>query len=306
MSSRAMPRSVLRPRRAGAAPVELAGLSVGLLVRAGHRVVPMQVGEAGWVLGALALLSAPMDDGVAYTTIGHRGLAICNPIGSDQLDAVVSRIVSSGPRAGRAVDFGCGKAEFLIRLSETSDWTGVGVDPNATFVHEAREAIAARAPGRVEIVEGTADALPPATYDLAAAVGASHAFGGIQPTLAALADATRRGGYVVLGDGFWRRAPDAAAGEILGIAAGELCALGDHVASADAAGLEPLDVVVAREHDWDAYEWAHLRNLDAHVRDHPDDPQASRLWERRKRWRDAYLQAGRDVLGFALIVARKR
>lgn len=247
-----------------------------------------------------------MDDGAAYTTIGHRGMAICNPIGSDRLDAAVSLITSSGARGGRAVDVGCGKAELLIRIAERSGWAGLGIDPNAAFVAEARAAIALRAPGLVEIVEGTADSLPHATYDVAAALGASHAFGGTRETLAALADTARPGGHVVFGDGFWRHAPGPAALEVLGLAAGELCLLSEQVAAVDAAGLEPLEVIVASEHDWDRYEWAHLRNLEAHAREHPGDPQAARLWARRERWRDAYLQAGRDLLGFALIVARRR
>jgi len=249
-----------------------------------------------------------MDDGAAYTMIGHRGMAICNPLGSDQLDALVALIALSGPRAGRALDVGCGKAELLIRLCERSAWAGLGIDPNATLVAEARAAIAARAPGRVEIVEAEADpqALPSAAYDLAAAVGASHALGGTDATLAALAVTTRQGGHVLVGDGFWRRLPDAAALDILGIPAEELHLLPELVGAADAAGLEPLEVLVAREDDWDRYEWAHLRNLEAHAAAHPDDPQAARLWARRKRWRDAYLRAGRDLLGFALVLARKR
>jgi SAM-dependent methyltransferase len=249
-----------------------------------------------------------MNDAAAYTTIGHRGMTICNPIGSDQLDALLALIAASGPRAGRALDVGCGKAELLIRLCERSEWAGLGIDPNATLVAEARAAIAARAPGRVEIVEGEADpqALPSATYDLAAAIGASHALGGTDATLAALAATTRPGGHVLLGDGFWRRAPDAAALDVLGFPADELRLLPDLVGAADAAGLEPVEVAVAREHDWDRYEWAHLRNLEAHAAAHPDDPQAARLWARRKGWRDAYLRAGRDHIGFALVLARKR
>ncbi len=247
-----------------------------------------------------------MDDGFAYTTIGHRGLTICNPIGSDELDSIVSLIVTSGPPTGRALDIGCGKAELLIRLCERSGWAGLGVDPNAAFVAEARAAIATRAPGRVEILEGTADQLSHATYDVAAALGASHALGGTEPALAALAGATDPGGHVVFGESFWRRPPDAAALEVLGMPADELGLLHELVATVDAAGLEPLEVVVAREPDWDRYEWAHLRNLEAHARSHPDDPQAARLWARRERWRDAYLRAGRDLLGFALIVARRR
>ena len=81
--------------------------------------------------------------------------------------------------------------------------------------------------------------------------------------------------------------------------------LPDLVLAVEAAGLEPLHVAVAGDADWDRYTWTHLRNLDAYARSHPEDPQAARLWARRKAGRDAYLRAGRDVMGFALIVAKR-
>jgi hypothetical protein len=73
----------------------------------------------------------------------------------------------------------------------------------------------------------------------------------------------------------------------------------------ESAGLEPIHVAVARDADWDRYTWTHLRNLEAHARDHPEDLQAARLWARRKAGRNGYLRAGRDVMGFALIAAKR-
>ena len=74
-----------------------------------------------------------MDDGMQYTTVGHRGMVICNPIGSDQLDEVIELIAPSPGRSGRAIDIGCGKGEFLIRLAERSGCAGLGIDPNGVF-----------------------------------------------------------------------------------------------------------------------------------------------------------------------------
>jgi SAM-dependent methyltransferase len=248
-----------------------------------------------------------MDDGMQYTTVGHRGMAICNPIGADQVDEVIELLAPTLARSGRAIDIGCGKGELLIRLAERSGCAGLGIDPNPEFIAEARAAAEKRVPGLIHFVEGKAEEhVPsPGSYDVAAVVGATHAYGGTQGTLAALARATRPGGYVVLGDGFWRRPPDDAYLKELGATRDELGPLADLVLAVESAGLEPLHVVVARDADWDRYTWAHFRNLEAHARNHPDDPQAARLWARRKTARNAYLRAGRDVMGFALIAARR-
>jgi hypothetical protein len=63
--------------------------------------------------------------------------------------------------------------------------------------------------------------------------------------------------------------------------------------------------VEASTADWDRYTSAHLQNLEAHARDNPDDPQAARLLARGQASRGAYLREGRDVMGFALIAARR-
>lgn len=242
-----------------------------------------------------------------YTTVGHRGMAICNPIGSEQLDEVIELLAPALVRSGSAIDIGCGKGELLIRLAERSGCAGLGIDPNPVFLAEARAAAEERVPGLLQFVEGQAEQHVPSpeSYDVAAVVGATHAYGGTHGTLAALARATRPGGCVLLGDGFWRRPPDDAYLEELGATRDELGSLSDLVQSVESAGLEPLHVAVAEDADWDRYTWAHLRNLEAHVRDHPDDPQAARLWARREAGRKAYLRAGRDVMGFALIAARR-
>ena len=242
-----------------------------------------------------------------YTTVGHRGMAICNPIGSDQIDEVLALLAPTLTKEGRAIDVGCGKGEWLIRLVGRSGCRGLGIDPNPEFIAEARAAAEERVPGRVEFLEGKAEVHEPSpgSYDVAAVVGATHAYGGTPGTLAALARMTRPGGHVVLGDGFWRRPPDDAYLQELGATRDELGTLSDLLRGVECAGLQPLHVAVARDEDWDRYTWTHLRNLEAHARAHPGDPQAARLWARRQAGRDAYLSSGRDVMGFALIAARR-
>lgn len=241
-----------------------------------------------------------MDERAAYTWIGHRGMAICNPIASDALDSIVDAMELS-PGA-RALDLGCGKGELLIRLALRHGARGVGYDLSSALLAEARDAASARGVS-IELREEDACRAPlDGSWDIAAAIGASHALGGTRPALQALYEAVRPGGFVVLGEGYAKQPPSEAARRALG---DELVSLDALVGAGIALGLVPLHVVTASEQDWDRYEWAHQRNIEAHARAHPDDALAQALLARRRAWRDLYLRHARDVLGFALLLFRR-
>lgn len=72
-------------------------------------------------------------DRFKFTTIAHRHHAICNPISSESLDAVLAEL-TLGPE-DTAIDIGCGKGEALIRLGERYWARGVGLDVNPTHAY---------------------------------------------------------------------------------------------------------------------------------------------------------------------------
>jgi SAM-dependent methyltransferase len=246
-----------------------------------------------------------MDDGMRYGTVGHAGLAICNPISSDALDRGVEAACRGLGSGARILDVGCGKGEFLVRAVVRCGGTGVGIDPNPAFVDEAVTAAEARAPGRVRFLRGTAADHPPEpdAFDVAAVVGATHAFGGTRGTLAALFATTRRGGRVVLGDGSWRRPPTDAETAALGIDRDEMGSLPELLETVRSYGLVPVLVETATEREWEAYEAAHAANLDAHARERSGDAGAAALAARSHAWRDARRATGYDLFDFSLIVA---
>ncbi len=237
-----------------------------------------------------------MDERAAYTRIGHRGLSICNPIASEALDAAID-VLELAP-GSRALDLGCGKGELLVRIARRHGASGVGYELDASFLAEAREAASS-----IEFREEDACRAPlDGSWDVAAAIGASHALGGTRPALQALWEATKPGGWVIFGEGYARRALDAEARAALG---DELLSLDALVGAGLALGLVPMHVTTASAQDWDRYEWAHQRNIEDYARSHPDEPLAQALLARRRAWRDLYLRVGRDVLGFALLVFRR-
>jgi cyclopropane fatty-acyl-phospholipid synthase-like methyltransferase len=246
-----------------------------------------------------------VDDGMMYTAVGHRGMSVCNPLGPDQFEEVLGLLEAGSVTS--ALDIGCGKGELLIRLAERGGSRGTGLDLNELLIEDGRDAAERRAPGLVQLHCVDAKSFPLAvdSYDVAAAIGAGQALGSTETTMRALAVAVRHAGRVALGELFWQREPTAAELAALHMNRHGLATLDQLVAACDAAQLETEAVVVAREQDFERYEWRHHRNIAAYARSHPGDEQARRLWTRRLLWRDLYLRAGRQVIGFAVIIARR-
>src|SRR4051794_38974602 len=117
------------------------------------------------------------------------------------------------PGSGRVLDLGCGQGSLLLAVLEAwPEASGEGVDLDAAELAQAREAAAARGlADRVRFVEADAGAWPQEGYDAVIAIGAAHVWDGADGAARALARHGRRGGGVLLGDGFWAAPPGPAA-----------------------------------------------------------------------------------------------
>lgn len=240
-----------------------------------------------------------------FSLIAHTDHTFANPLGEDKIDRLLSLL--DLPQGSRALDVGCGNAELLIRLIERYGVVGVGVDPNEAVIEQARARAAGRiSPDRLELhalpIEEFAGA--PGAFDAALCIGATHAYGGYEQTLAALPKLVRPGGQILIGEGFWRRDPDPAYLDLLDAQPDEFTTHAGNVARAVAARLTPLYSAVSSEDDWDHYEGLYCRAVERYVAAHPDDPDAPAFRDRIRRWRDGYLQWGRDTLGFGLYLFR--
>src|SRR6185295_6686030 len=139
------------------------------------------------------------------SAITHGDLAFHDPLDPAVVDEVLD-MASLGP-ADRALDFGCGPGELLVRLAERTGCGGLGVDLAAGQIEEARRRAATRAPqAGLEFLAADAGTVD-GEFALSACVGSSHALGGLDAALARLTQLTRPGGHVLLGDGFWAHEP---------------------------------------------------------------------------------------------------
>jgi len=244
----------------------------------------------------------------SYTSIAHAGLAFMNPMSERAVASLIDLL--NLPRGGNIVDFGAGTCELPIRLVERFGVLAECVELSPEIAASARARAASRlASGGLTVHEGDAGhfkgTIPPGAFDLSICVGSSHALGGYAHAVRTLARLTREGGFVLLGEGYWKKTPAPEYLASTGITADEFTPLAGLAEIASAEGLTPLWVTAASEQDWDDYEWAHARNVERFARERPGDPDAIAFLRRSRDWRAAYLRHGRDTLGFAFVLARR-
>ncbi|MEU3220391.1 class I SAM-dependent methyltransferase [Streptomyces sp. NPDC006971] len=229
-----------------------------------------------------------------------------HPIKFPLHDDSVRRLLEQGlPRGDeRILDLGCGSGEWLLRaLSAHPGLRAEGVDIAEDSLDLARrEARRLGVEDRLTLHHRSAEEFAsPHAFDLVLSVGASHAFGGLLPTLAAAREHLAPGGRVLIGDGFWEREPTPEAVEMLG----DFTDLASTVDRVVAEGWTPVYGHVSTRAERDAYEWACWGTLASWALDNPDDPESAEVLDTARVRRSEWLRVYRDTLGFVSLVLRR-
>ncbi|GLY87795.1 SAM-dependent methyltransferase [Actinoallomurus iriomotensis] len=240
-------------------------------------------------------------DRQTISALAHADHPIAGPLAPASVRELIAKAVRRGDE--RFLDLGCGGGAWL--LSALADHPRVradGVDLSAPALARAEEAAAALGVSdRLALHRSDAAAYEPAEpFDVVLCVGATHAFGGLLPTLAAARRHLAPGGRVIVGDGFWEHPPSPAAVEIFG-------AMEDLPATVDKAtgdGWIPVYGHISTRQELDEYEWSWTGSLASWALDHPDDPDAAEALAVATAHRDGWLRAYRDAFGFVCLVLR--
>ena len=224
-----------------------------------------------------------------WSRVAHAGIEFMGPYDAGSLARLFEGV--SLPADARVLDLGCGKGALLAWLAERGPIRGRGID-----LIPAGRRIAG-----VEFEAGDAATLGEGdgSYDLVCSIGA------VSP-LADLAQWTRPGGLVLLGDGYWRREPTDEYVAALGATRDQMVELETLRASGAPIGLELLATVTSSDQDWAAYEGAWADNGERYAAEHAGEPGVDEFaaWIRNGRRRHLEL-GGRETLGFALLLFRK-
>ena len=237
-----------------------------------------------------------------FSFIAHRDHDYCNPVGAAKIERILDLMPLDA--GSRVLDLGCGRAELALRIIERFGSTIVAVERSSFMLDAARERAewtGALATLHLDDRDIRAFRADPETFHLTVMLGAGGIDGGVAGICRTLAGWTKPGGYVLVGEGYWKRKPAADYLEALG--GGDASQLLDHRGNVQAgidAGLVPLHAVTASDDEWDEYEWKYSRAIERYAGEQPDDPDVPAMLDRVRRWRETYLRFGRDTLGFGV------
>ena len=242
-----------------------------------------------------------------FFDITHREHVFCNPMSIEKFEELIA-LLRLEPK-DRVLEIATGKGEFIIRLAERYDIEGIGIDLSPYCIIEAKKKHQERIPdAQLKFLEMDGmDYKPeePASFDLVACIGASWIYGGHRGTLEALTGMAVSGGWMVVGEPYWRQEPAAAHLEAIGEDRSTYGTHYENVEVGEKLGLELVYTLVSTQDDWDKYEGLQWYAATAWASEHPEDPDVEELLKRVHEGRENYLRWGRETFGWAIYVFKK-
>jgi SAM-dependent methyltransferase len=236
-----------------------------------------------------------------YFIVAERDHEIQNPVSEEKLRLLGERLrLDSG---SRVLDIASGRGGPALLLAREFGCRVDGIEIAPEFHAAALER--AEAAGLAHLVssrlgDASQEELPAEAYDVALCLGASFVWGGLAGTLDALEPVVRAGGYVVVGEPFWRKLP---LPEDYADRDGPYTTLEGTVGILESGGLRVVSVIVSSEDDWDRCETLHWRAVEEWLADNPEDADAAHIRARHEEYKRTYLRHGRERLGWAVFVA---
>ncbi|HEV8063665.1 MAG TPA: hypothetical protein VGP46_02480, partial [Acidimicrobiales bacterium] len=121
-------------------------------------------------------------------------------------------------------------------------------------------------------------------------------------TLELMKQYVRPGGWLLVGEVYWARAPSE---ELVTRYGQEFADLAGTLDVFEAAGVDLVEMVLTSDHDWDRYAASQWLNVADWLLAHPDDPDAADVRAERDESRRRYLSEERDTLRWGIFVGRQ-
>ncbi len=235
------------------------------------------------------------------------GLLIRNPIGAHQIGRALAHLELGAD--DEVLDIGCGSGEILAQVLEGCACHGVGLDPDRGAIARARRRLQTVA-GRWELYGFPLEDMQPSPgrFTAVMCIGATHAFAlgeeAWPSALRGMSERARPGGWLLVGDGYWRQTPAEEYLQATGLQRTEMRGHGENIAVAEALGLKLVVAETTTQDDFDVYERCFWQAAEDHLEARPKDPEMQVQAQHWRDWSDAYQRWGRDTLGFGLYLFR--
>jgi len=232
-----------------------------------------------------------------------------SPISSANADQLVRSLVL--PPGGRALDAGCGTGEFLLRIVAHHEVHGVGVDQDPRCIAAARASADDRGlASQCEFRSANVNDLGigPAAFDVGICIGSTHAFGAADAaypnTIARLTRLVRAGGYILIGECYWKQQPAPEYLKLIGEPVGIYHDHARNISFAEERGLVLHHATESSADEWDEFESSHHLKIQRQAEANPDDPALASRLIRSRQWQEGYKRWGRSTMGFGLYLFR--
>jgi len=241
-----------------------------------------------------------------FHDIRHKRHLLCNPMSREKFERLCKLLRLK--RGAHVLDIACGKGEFLIRLAELYDISGVGVDISPYCIRDCLEKHRKRVPNSdVNFIEMDGAKYEPESselFDLAMCVGASWVYGDYRGTIQALKKITKPSGLIIVGEPFWLKEPSEDYLKTDGTKKEEFGTHYENVKAGEEEGLTCIYTLVSNYDEWDHYETLQWWAVNDYIRANPDDPDNPELLEKSSDIKEIYLRWGRETIGWAIYIFR--
>ncbi|MCJ7982979.1 methyltransferase domain-containing protein [Priestia sp. OVL9] len=153
-----------------------------------------------------------------FSSIAHSKHLFSNPISETKINRIID-FLQLEPHA-KLLDIGAGKCELLIRLVEKYDIEATAVELYEGSILEAKQQAQKRIPEEkiTYIVKDAKQVVSEYVnhFDVGICVGSTHALGSLELTLQSLKRNVKKGGFILVGEGYWKKKPSQAYLEALG------------------------------------------------------------------------------------------
>lgn len=223
------------------------------------------------------------------------------PLSINKADNLIEHLVLKD--GYRVLDVGCGEGEFLIRVAERYQFTGVGLDCSPDCIAIANEKARVRVPhGDISFICQDARSLDwkDSKVDIIFCIGSEFILGGYRSMLQHCSEVLTDVGKLLVGTIFWEKEP---AAEYLELMNGENPHF-NYLTTVDIAVEErfmPLYLCRSNADEWDDFESRHAQKRYLTTMQTGDQVALKRIYN----WQRGYLKWGRETMGFGFLLLQK-